>query len=1283
MDNVLYTNTDNQEREGNELAELQAKAAMVVATSALGLGMAGYFIDKNEKARDILASLPGANRYSNKHDLSRVHSIANGVLPIDLTDIYKNQSSQKIGLSILSSIEELSPMGVLKTLQLSNFLEPFTKLTANKTPDVHITRTSIMANEDFYRGMLAKNNVVLEDRHIQNGFTIRNNQLFAIGQDGVSDFSNPLLKHVRLVSSHVEMGERVSPNRVLQKYANIQGAKLGADSFGIEQVMFIGSNNKASLVGDWMRAYVRQGLEIGYKTMDNPLSGFEDILKAGGLEHLPFAESNWYQKLKSVTNIQLGTGGRYDLSTTESMRLMAKNMTLKLGGLYVGYQGLNQTLNAVTSEDSIWHNGAAAGAASLYGDARVAAAKVIADPFQRYKQNQEAAAEDSTSLVTLAGFPIAGATLGASLSYYKRLQNSATLGVEAASSLSETEAGHGLADSLFKKMGIKNTAPYKSNAIKGALLGGAFALPFLPGALIGESSEDLKAEYSGEKRVENRANRWWLMGGNRYEGDHVKNFQSSVVHRLKSNPELHALYKGDMKAKLDDDAVFSPLKYLKNPYRREERFQEESPYPVWGMEVTTGSFMGRIFQATIGELIKPTRISPQMKAEMGQSGQDPRGEEVQRAVGEVVGNDVSVVSSKDAPGYKLATTKGLEQGHKSEAPAAIVNRDGSYSVATSPKRKDKELIEANMMLREDNAYVNETSQPLKKAYSAAGDFVGLKGFIGTTLLDKMGLDAQQSRKQLARSGSATSLDSAIRDQNVGDLMGVGEFQRRLVPTSASSKQETVNPLRNKAAPYWLPKDESDYYVDFGKGDYWASVPNGKMRLPGEGYAALNKEVKGINPNDYPLAHRYRILADVAAGSSEHIAAREEMFNKVTSGEITGRDKDLFYKTIEEEQKKSIKKRFNEYKTDEEKSHLSLGGKILNKIWEAGAHNAENPLESLSPFRPASKLIHQRSAIEDYNKTMLQGPDTGIWTSPYSHFIRPAWNKTKDAVLPGIQKPIEAQERDNVDEYFDKLAYIKARKNGATNEALKTTVARNNAGVYDNDSMLKFKAGLSSDQKKYVENFSKESDPDKREQILSMLPKHIANTYMGIWKNQEIAKKAKEQGIDPTVAVKKQHIEDTKAYEKEQNPNAKVEKSSNNLDIDFKKSIEKRLKIADKEAEEYVNNKTGVPSKDWVGWDPRLTMQDIKIRTLSLGKADIHKYGLWQPDKDRNERIVALDDEKEVTSKYNEIKRDLRNQNIQKEAMKRKLQEQGIVADKVEITPASRNDVRVVVKQDEK
>ena len=53
---------------------------------------------------------------------------------------------------------------------------------------------------------------------------------------------------------------------------------------------------------------------------------------------------------------------------------------------------------------------------------------------------------------------------------------------------------------------------------------------------------------------------------------------------------------------------------------------------------------------------------------------------------------------------------------------------------------------------------------------------------------------------------------------------------------------------------------------------------GTILNPGsKGFETLNPELKGINPNEYPLVYQYKILQNIARGSSEHIAVRDYLF----------------------------------------------------------------------------------------------------------------------------------------------------------------------------------------------------------------------------------------------------------------------------------------------------------------------------------------------------------------------------------------------------------------------
>jgi hypothetical protein len=102
-----------------------------------------------------------------------------------------------------------------------------------------------------------------------------------------------------------------------------------------------------------------------------------------------------------------------------------------------------------------------------------------------------------------------------------------------------------------------------------------------------------------------------------------------------------------------------------------------------------------------------------------------------------------------------------------------------------------------------------------------------------------------------------------------EAFGYSEPFRRFV------QREGIEPQANEipnTMPSWMPGE--DYYTNFRKGDPYTKVDQGFARLPGDGYAALHPELKGINPEDYPDIHKMAILADIAPYSREYNTFRQ-------------------------------------------------------------------------------------------------------------------------------------------------------------------------------------------------------------------------------------------------------------------------------------------------------------------------------------------------------------------------------------------------------------------------
>lgn len=1480
----------------------------------------------------------------------------------------KPNSIQTSMLSQLMGLEESSPLHILRTLQLSNLMQPLVDINTSGEA-IHITARQVRDQEFFYRKLLEfayqdekqKFKRQLTINELTKGMYFQNGKLYGSTSDGKINLNDVILKKAKLVLGNVQNGDITSENQLLNKYANILKAPLDKRALKNDPLMVIGSNSSREFASKWSQSYLRYSMEIGFQALDNPLAGFEEMLHGIGVNHTGLFQSQAWQTMKKYTNIKLGTGGQYNLGIKESLALTAKNIAIKSTGVYLGYQALDSGLRMLSPEGGIFNNGLSAGLANVYASSRVGFAKIWSDRFQGYKEQQEQSAAGSTDLTTLLAFPLAGALGGAQVAYFNRIRLSATQGSEVASSIYNVEKP----SNFLSKIGLdKPLKPMKRNALIGALAGATLTLPFLPGALIGESSKELEDAYSGKTEEAVRNNRFWTMGGNAHEGTNIKYFQKNWVARLNADgKDIVRFGTDETKKKLDP--LLHPFAYLRDPYRFEKMHQDDMPYPIWGMDVSYGSFLGKAFERTVGQLIKPDLLNPKVIAakDIYKDVQDKNfavGDEyegfdidqqivdfkkqnslsIQRHSGlpettdqvekgssphyginpnkinqnidgdieglrpknaamvslsdynvtvedadtvvltdkkdpksvskvRLSGLDSPEIKHSDAEGnnrfeqqqlYGAEASKALEQLLKEQGTLslAINKADMSYGryvgvlvgdnnsnlnlellrrgaasslpwdnndlimknsakaaekeakknnagmwqysryqavdlfnkftdnkqtyntltaldkLAQRPElaaystylnsikdqkgpltekqvqdiqklselylkasdeyknannklkdvdismtfnepsngeitsrhnlkfnnlvtKEEKKLVEAGIMTPVNDVRFNPDKEGLLSMYRSFTDFTGIKGWGSSLLLDKVGL-ANEIDPQLSRSGEAVNSARDLSDANLGDLLGFGEFQRKILGTSAGAIPDRYNPLKNTMAT-WLPSNVSNYYINFSTGNPYSKINNGEERLPGKGYAALHPELKGINPEDYPLIYKYKILSDVAKGSREHINTRKKVLDAYEKGELSKRDIEILGETLDQEVQKDTRKTF--YDTKSLKDNLGSGplNGLQGLIWNSIAHNAESPLEMLTPVRPAAKFLHQRTAIEDYVETQLGGPDTGIWTNPYSHFIKPTFNKLRQLVTVGDNFfiPEEAKEKYEIEEYFDKLEYLKGRRNGDRTSALKTVASSSMSGLNTKDKVLKFKSSLSDDQKDYFESFSKETNEKKREAIRKILPSDVLRGYEQIWRNVDIASSAKNRGDSVQEAIVEDIHKQTKTLSKAFNIKLSDEEitkirqtveEGNDAYSEFGFSIQNRVKyaqdealrrkIVDIEASSYVSSKTKTPNNLFVGWDPRLTMDDIKIRTLSVGKEDLRRFGFWKGDEDRMNRMPDLIKDKQVVNQVEVIKRELRKNTEMKKQIENVMFKNGFKPSKIDLVDSSYNSI--VVKE---
>ena len=1293
---ISYSSSDLYHKRKNEQEEARSDFFIYGGASAVSAKVLYEKAKKDEGIRALISEVPGAKLLKQKLtkqylDNQAAQIISGAIDPRSTAVAPLSQSLQ----SILVSLEELSPSQILKTLQLSSFNSLFVEVIDEERKKArHIKQTSIQVYENYYKNLIFKESKIkLSDENIKHGFILQNNKLYqavpVAGNKGEVKAGRVLLDYATVINSTIKTGDNHhSVNRVFEKFSNIYDANLNRSQLHTEPFVIVGGASKKSTVSTWARAYGRFSLEIGAKSLDNPLGFLEEYLDMTGLNNSKLVKNKYFQTAKGFTNFKLGTGGVYNISSAEMMKKIGKNLAIKGAAGVVGLNIVDATLDALTPDSSVWSSGLVAGMADTFMKAHVKFAELWSDNFQDLKKSQENSAPESTKLSTLIGVPLAGAMTGANLAFFKRMRDTATKGLEQSSTIhtAEQKLG-GLLGKAANKVGINIVGNTLSRYSKvGALLGATLTLPFLPGALVGKSSEELRQEYSGEKEVAVRKDRGWLAGGTEYEGGQIKYFRQNLLRTIASDAKTKTLY-GDRETKRRLDPVFNPIKYLRNPYRFEEMHQEDMPFPVWGMDVSYGSVLGQLYKGTIGELIKPTVIHPEFLKLQSEANPNL----VLGVKGEIAKGISETISGKNSKSLSKLSAGNSEEN--SDTSVAIIDSD-AYTTPENERKEVKSLIADGLMLRANAPTASVLDRTLAGTTASLSDFTGLKGFSSSLLLGAANLDpTEQLRPELEVSGSSTNFSGTLSDANLGDMLGFGEFSRRLIPQSAAVKRDTINPMRNQVAPDWLPKNETKYYKNFERGNYYSHMENGEYLLPGsKGFETLNPELKGVDPNNYPLVYQYKILQNVARGSSEHIAVKKYLAEHLD--ELSEKEKDVFFEAYGQDTERDVQKRFTDYKTGSEKSNMGVIGLTQNAIWESFSH-LESPLEPLTPFRPMAKFVHQRTAVEDYIKTQLMGSDVGIWTNPYSHFLKPTLNRLADSGSIDQFKPKEAIEKENIDTYFDKLSLVKAIKTNDTYDIERNITALSYLGINDPGSMKRFKSALPEGQSAYVEAFSQEKDKKKRNQILSLVPKDIGRAYQSIWSNIDIYDQAILKGKDPNKALEEEYLKDSKKLKSafsiditRQDRETIHNQASTLANDEDKKRFEQyqeakliRLKAAQKEATEYVENQTGsLPSDNWIGWDPRLTIDDIKLKTLTIGREDIHRFGYWQKDLERSERLIGLK-EGEIVNELENIKAEKRS-NVAKEfAIRSRLRNIGFEVSTINSVPSNSNQLKITDKQE--
>jgi hypothetical protein len=294
-------------------------------------------------------------------------------------------------------------------------------------------------------------------------------------------------------------------------------------------------------------------------------------------------------------------------------------------------------------------------------------------------------------------------------------------------------------------------------------------------------------------------------------------------------------------------------------------------------------------------------------------------------------------------------------------------------------------------------------------------------------------------------------------------------------------------------------------------------------------------------------------------------------------------------------------------------------RMFGNFWENLTHSAETPLESFTPLAPVAKFIHQRTALEEYQRADVYGREVSLWQKPISHFIAPGLTTTAWwAGWRGI--PREVQERYMVEEYFDQLEYkkwmrlqrqAKAEGDGQLAAKYQRMAGRTKSGV-DPFSEYGVRRALSSKERAYFKEFLESPTATERRDISQVVSPQMRQILHSQWAKRaaEGARMRQEAGIEQGGDLATiNRFEAMRGSHAQEQRSAQIEASS----------------------------EMPVPGPNWLGWDKNARIEDYKVKTILDRDMDAASYGIWRSDIRRVSRrpwvqaIEISDTEREMMS----------------------------------------------------
>ena len=577
----------------------------------------------------------------------------------------------------------------------------------------------------------------------------------------------------------------------------------------------------------------------------------------------------------------------------------------------------------------------------------------------------------------------------------------------------------------------------------------------------------------------------------------------------------------------DEDTINPVTKFFKKnfTYELEEMHYRDRPYPITGQALDEVPF-AKFLLDPIGKLIKPAKLMHTEEwIRTGLDGQ-PEFKQVSKSL------DIQ-------PAMELG---GLGAG----APTSPYSASHRFGEAVYQTQEGWGLVGYGLSLTQ-------------------------RGLTGTDTPFSQG-------PRLSSAGKMTSPTEAFWNTELGGALFLSEPVRRFFPNPRKS-MDSYNPVAN-TMPSWIPKD-----LRFG--DPYEQVKDGDLRLPGPGYEALHPELQGLDPEEYPLHHKYAILSDVASWSAEFRQVDRQIKYRVKQGVYEGETLDFLASTQAQLDARRETREFEMYQRNNETKRRGLFGKLLGGTWggfNKALDTVAGPAEKVLPlgFRPISKTFPYLDPLHEYEESVLYGTKFAFWDKPIRDWFRPFATGVAHSWAGWEGIPGKTGHRWQVEEYYDKLEYYKwkhlegqaygANDPGTAKQYAKLA-AHTTIGTDPFGRDLEVKSGLPAYQREFFDAFAAETDEGRRNRILEVTPPSVGRIYEAQWLKRDY-----ERTGDPEL------LQEINQVRQSQSPMASVQNYFQDHNL---------------------------PDPDWIGFNPAVDLEDVKLKVLLNERRDIHDYGLWE------------------------------------------------------------------------